>query len=105
MVLVKPLHAKNPNDYVIYNSSDVWAKGTHPSSEASLEKHFKDHGAEVGAADKEQYLRKAKGFKQNLRGATKSPVSGGTEGVIRYKKLDKYIDLAPDGTIISFGKS
>lgn len=78
-----------------------WAKGTHPSSEASLEKHFKDHGA----ADKEQYLRKAKGFKQNLRGATKSPVSGGTEGVIRYKRLDKYIDLAPDGTIISFGKS
>ncbi|WLP94210.1 DUF637 domain-containing protein [Psychrobacter sp. M13] len=104
-ILVKPSHAKNPSDYVIYNLSDTWSRGTHPSSEASLEKHFKDHGAEVGATDKEQYLRKAEGFKQNLRGATKSPVPGGTEGVIRHKKLDKYIDLAPDGTIISFGKS
>jgi len=59
----------------------------------------------VGAEDVAQYIRKAEGFAQNLRGATKSYVDGAVEGVIRYKKNGKYIDIAPDGTIISFGKS
>lgn len=40
---------------------------------------------------------------QNLKGATKSYINGMVDGVIRYKKNGKYIDLAPDGTIISFG--
>ena len=89
----------------VVSQSKIDKTATVYNSEASLQQHLKRNGKEVGASDVEQYLRKAKGFKQNLRGATKSPVSGGTEGVIRYKKLDKYIDLAPDGTIISFGKS
>lgn len=59
----------------------------------------------MGAKDPQQYLRKAEEFaKTAKKGSTKSPVSGAVEGVIRYKKNGKYIDLAPDGSIISFGK-
>ena len=81
-----------------------WHKGSHNDSISSLQSHFNKHGAEVGTENIEQYLRKAVSFKQNLRGVTKSPVAGATYGVIRYKKNGKYIDIAPDGTIISFGK-
>jgi pyocin large subunit-like protein len=80
-----------------------WGKGGYNSPQEALIDHFTRHGAEVGATDVEHYLRKAEGFAQNLRGATKSLVSGATPGVIRYKKLGKYIDIAPDGSIISFG--
>lgn len=62
------------------------------------------NGASVGATDIESYLRKAEGFKQNLKGAIKSIVSAAIPKVIRYKKNGKYIDLAPDETIVSFGK-
>ena len=51
----------------------------------------------------EQLNKIPEGFKNNLKGATKSNVYGKTEGVIRYKKLGKYIDIASDGRIISFG--
>lgn len=70
----------------------------------SLEKHYQKHGEEVGAKDKEQYLRKAQEFKRNLKNARKAHVPGYTEGVTRYYKNGKYIDLAPDGSIISFGR-
>jgi RHS repeat-associated protein len=80
-----------------------WAQGSYKSPEASLEYHFDRHGDEVGAADIDSYLRKAEGFAQNLKGATKSRVDGATPGVTRYKKNGKYIDLDADGKIISFG--
>lgn len=82
-----------------------WNKGSYDNAEQSLQKHFEKHGDEVGAKDPQQYLRKAEEFaKTAKKGATKSPVSGAVEGVIRYKKNGKFIDLAPDGSIISFGK-
>ena len=68
-----------------------------------LQWHFNKHGAEVGAQDVEQYVRKAEAFKQNLRGANSYPVYGEVPGVKRYVKNGKYIDLAPDGSIVSFG--
>ena len=34
----------------------------------------------------------------------KSRVDGAVEGTIRYKKNGKYIDIAPDGSIVLFGK-
>ena len=71
---------------------------------SSVAYHFYEHGEEVGATDISQYLRKADGFKANLRGAHKSYIEGYVDGVIRYSKNGKYIDLAPDGSIISFGK-
>lgn len=91
----------------MHNDCDIsakWAKGSFGDSFTSLQKHFEKHGKEVGAKTVEEYARKAESFKQNLRGATKHPVSGATVGVIRYKKNGKYIDIAPDGTIVSFGK-
>jgi len=80
-----------------------WGRGSFDSAAESLSKHFEIHGAEVGAKDVDQYLRKAEAFAQNLRGATKKPVEGATPGVTRYKKQGKYIDIDRDGNIISFG--
>ena len=59
----------------------------------------------VGASDLRQYLRKAKEFARNLKRARKvGRVKGRTPGVIRYEKNGRYIDLAPNGDIISFGE-
>ena len=86
------------------NSSE-WNKGSFDSSQESLDYHFNKHGEEVGAKNTEQYLRKAEEFAKNAKkGSTKSRVRGEVEGVIRYKKNGKYIDIAPDGSIVSFGK-
>ena len=86
------------------NSSE-WNKGSFDSSQESLDYHFNQHGEEVGAKNTEQYLRKAEEFaKSAKKGSTKSHVRGEVEGVIRYKKNGKYIDIAPDGSIVSFGK-
>ena len=66
--------------------NDFWNKGDKKTPTESLEKHFKKHGIEVGAATKEQYIKKAVGFSKNLKGATTHKVFGFTEGVIRYSK-------------------
>ena len=70
---------------------DGWGKGSFSDKE------------EVGADSLLQYLRKAKAFSKNLRGAKKSNVMGATKGVIKYEKNGKYIEIAPNGDIISFG--
>lgn len=78
-----------------------WNKGSYSSAEDSLKKH----GSEVNAQNAEQYLRKAEEFARTAKkSSTKSPVNGATQGITRYKKNGKYIDLAQDGSIISFGK-
>ncbi|RJE91288.1 hypothetical protein D3P07_04335 [Paenibacillus sp. 1011MAR3C5] len=83
-----------------------WNKGSFDTLENSAEYHFKKHGASVGAENLEQYVRKAEEFARTVKkGSTKSPVSGAVEGTTRYKKNGKYIDIAPDGTIVSFGKT
>ena len=92
-------------EVLVHNTNcGKWNKGSFDSQEDSLNKHYNKHGDEVGAKDMQQYLRKAESFAQNLRGAKKARISGHTQGVTRYYKNGKYIDLAPDGTIISFGK-
>lgn len=80
-----------------------WAVGSFKDSAESLIYHFRKHGAEVGAKDVDQYLRKAQEFSKNLRGARKHTVDGATEGVTRYIKNGKYIDLDQFKNIISFG--
>lgn len=83
-----------------------WNKGSFDKVEDSAEYHFKKHGASVGAETLEQYVRKAEEFARTAKkGSTKSSVSGAVEGTIRYKKNGKYVDIAPDGTIVSFGKT
>ena len=82
-----------------------WNKGSFDSPEDSLDYHYGRHGDEVGATSRDQYLRKAEEFaKTAKKGSTKSRVDGAVEGTIRYKKNGKYIDIAPDGSIVSFGK-
>lgn len=83
--------------------TNAWNKVSRNSVEDSLVEHFIKHGKEVNASDIAQYLRKAEGFMRNLRGAQKFNIDGYVEGVIRYVKNGRYIDIAPDGTIISFG--
>jgi len=83
---------------------DSWHQGSFGSSEDSLQKHYEKHGKEVGATSTEQYLRKAQAFADDLKGARKTNISGATEGVTRYYKNGKYIDIAGNGKIISFGK-
>ncbi|MGL9730417.1 DUF6531 domain-containing protein [Enterococcus sp. DIV0756] len=82
-----------------------WNKGSKKTAEESLLKHYRKHGKEVGAQDVDQYLRKAQEFARTAKkGSKKSKVDGYVKGVIRYRKNGYYIDLAPDGSIISFGK-
>ena len=82
-----------------------WNKGSFDSPENSLNYHYRKHGDEVGATSRDQYLRKAEEFaKTAKKGSSKSQVDGAVEGTIRYKKNGKYIDIAPDGSIVSFGK-
>ena len=73
------------------------------SVEKSLDYHFGEHGSQVGAKDVDEYVRKAEGFKQNLRGAKKGYPKKGTPGAIRFTKNGKYIIIGPDGKILSFG--
>lgn len=80
-----------------------WHPGGFLSSEDSLEAHYIKHRYQVGATNIVNYFNKAVGFSTNLKGATVSNVPGITPGVKRYRKLGKYIDIAPDKRIISFG--
>lgn len=82
---------------------DGWGKGSFSDKEATIKYHYNKHKEEVGADSLLQYLRKAKAFSKNLRGAKKSNVMGATKEVIKYEKNGKYIEIAPNGDIISFG--
>lgn len=90
--------------WTVANIDSNWHEGSFDSSEESLNYHFETHGEEVGADSESDYLGKAEAFKSNLKGAQKSSVEGVTDGVTRYTKNGKYIDLAQDGRIVSFGK-
>ena len=50
---------------------DGWGKGSFPDKEATIKYHYNKHKEEVGADSLLQYLRKAKAFSKNLRGAKK----------------------------------
>jgi len=81
-----------------------WRKGSFDTAEQSLKYHFDKHGAEVGAKDMDQYLRKAEHFASDLKGAKKYSAPGFVEGSTKYVKNGKYIILGPDKGILSFGK-
>ena len=85
------------------NLKDIWHEGSYDSPSESFQEHFAKHGAEVGAKDAAQYLRKAEELARRTSGAQKFPIEGHTAGVIRYVKNGRYIDIAPDGRIVSFG--
>ena len=101
---VKIIQDKKTDDSTISDKSkELWGKGTFDSVEESLKYHYKEHGKSVNAESIDEYVRKAEGFSQNLRGAKKSYPKGGTPGAIRYTKNGKYIIIGPDGRILSYG--
>lgn len=80
----------------------AWHKGSFNRRSESIKYHFSEHGLRVGAENVGQYLRKSVAFRQQVRGRGIA-VPGDTPGVRRYPKQERYIDLAPDGAIVSFG--
>jgi len=54
-----------------------WGAGTMETIAKNISYHFSEHGAQVGAKDIFQYMRKATAFKQNLKGATRATVEHG----------------------------
>ena len=80
--------------------SGQWDKATFDSLAQSFAKHLEKHGEEVGAESLLQYLRKAEGFKQNLKRIRPRLLLGGKE---RYTKNGRYIILDSEGKIVSFG--
>jgi len=66
---------------------DGWGKGSFSDKEATIKYHYNKHKEEVGADSLLQYLRKAKAFSKNLRGAKKREVTGATKGVMKYEKM------------------
>jgi filamentous hemagglutinin len=79
----------------------AWGNGTFRNLSQSITYHFGKHGAEVGAGNVWQYLRKAEGFARNLRGARVTELEAGAK---RYVKMA--INLIKDkaGKILSYGR-
>lgn len=73
---------------------------------AAATRHYKVHGEEVGANDLDQYVRKAVAFSQESkkRNGAGRAVSGLIPDVRRWKKSGRYIDVAPNGEVVSFGR-
>ena len=95
----------NKDDKEMKELKKKWGKWSFDDVDDSIEHHYKKHDEEVGASDLRQYLRKAKEFARNLKRARRiGEVKGATPGVVRYEKMGKYIDLAPNGDIISFAE-
>jgi len=81
----------------------LWHEGGEADAAINLAKHYGKHADDVNADSLLQYARKAAAHFQNAKkGATKQAIEGATEGVIRYRKAGRAMDLAPDGRIISF---
>jgi len=81
-----------------------WHEGSFESPAVSLVAHYKKHGKEVKAKDAASYLNKAREFRRTAKkGVTPSKVKGKVDDVLRYRKNGRYIDLADDDRIVSFG--
>ena len=72
-------------------SKETWGKGSFPSVEESLVFHMEKHGDSVDAIDIDQYVRKAVGFSQNLKGAKKAYLEDGTPGAVRFEKSENIL--------------
>jgi hypothetical protein len=77
-----------------------WGAGTFETVARSIRYHFAEHGAEVGASNVWQYLRKAEAFARNLRGASRTQLEN---GATRFVKNGKYVIKDSSGKIISYG--
>jgi len=84
---------------------NIWHPGSYGSSEESLIDHYDKHGEEVGAQDEIDYMNQARNLQDQLRRARGRTVSGSTHGVVRKERSGRYVDIAPNGKIISYGRS
>ena len=73
---------------------------------AAVTRHYEVHGEEVDADDLDQYVRKSVAFSQEARkrNGPGKIVNGLIPNVRRWKKLGRYIDVAANGEIVSFGR-
>ena len=78
-----------------------WDKGNSATLADSLRYHFAAHGEEVGTSDVWQYVKEAKAFSQDLRGARAVDIGNGKTW---YVKSGRYVIKNPDGKILSFGR-
>ena len=78
-----------------------WGTGTFRNLSQTIKYHFGKHGAEVGANNVWQYLRKAEGFARNLRGAKVTTLEDGAK---RYVKNGHYVIKDKAGKIVSYGR-
>ncbi len=90
---------------LLFADTDEWHEGSFDFPAMSIVYHYNKHGDEVNADSAKSYLNKAIEFRRTAKkGVKPSKVSGEIDGVLRYRKNGKYIDLAPNGKIVSFGK-
>ncbi|MCP3742379.1 hypothetical protein [Rossellomorea sp. BNER] len=82
----------------------AWHEGSFDFPGESIVYHYKKHGKSVGANSASSYLNKAIEWRKiGKKNARIKVISGAVYGVKRYYKNGRYIDLAPDGRIVSFG--
>ena len=72
---------------------------------AAVTWHFKKHKAALEATTLEQYIKQAIAFREEAkrRNGSGKPVVGKTPGVRSWAKLGRFIHLAPNNEIVSFG--
>jgi RHS repeat-associated protein len=75
--------------------------GTYRTVSSLIKDHFLEHGAEVGARNVGQYMRKATSFARNLRGARAIELEN---GATRYIKNGYYVIKDEAGKILSYGR-
>ena len=85
-------------------NTTAWHQGNLDFPAESIVAHYVKHGKEVGATSAADYLNKSIEYRRTVKkGVKPSKVDGFVYGVERWRKNGKYIDLAPDGRIVSFG--
>lgn len=89
----------------LFNTSTTsWHQGSFDFPAESIVYHYTKHGKSVGATSAKSYLNKSIEYRRTAKkNARVSNVSGVVYGTKRYSKNGRYIDLAPDGRIVSFG--
>lgn len=72
---------------------------------AAVQRHFGKHKAILSVSSIEQYVRQAVAFREEAkkRSGAGKPVPGRTTGVKSWAKLGRFIHLAPNNEIVSFG--
>lgn len=82
----------------------AWHRGSFDFPGESIVFHYNKHGKDVGAKSAASYLNKSIQWRKTAKkGAKVKSIPGEVPGVKRYSKNGRYIDLAPDNRIISFG--